>query len=199
MKKIFFLLLLPSWVMAQTTMPLSLQKSELAWEGKPLVGGGHTGTVQFLSGTLTRDADGKILKGEFVLDMASIRNTDIENQQGARDLESHLKSDDFFSVEKFPKASFTLLTVLPSLLSPNQNQYMVSGLVTIKGVMHEVSFPARFTQKEGVLEAKATFTIDRTRWGVNYQSKSVFGVLQDGIISDEITITLHLVFGGEGC
>lgn len=200
MKKIFLLLLIPGWVQAQGTMPISLQKSELIWEGKPLMGRGHTGTLKFTSGTITRNADGKIRQGEFVLDMKSIHNTDIPNANSASDLETHLKSEDFFDVGKYPQASFVILNSTPSFLYPDANQYMINGLITIKGITHAVNFPAKLTMKNGVLEADATFTIDRTKWGINYQSKSVFASLQDGIISDEISISLHIVFEmGDGC
>lgn len=200
MKKILILLLIPCWVQAQLTIPISRQKSEVIWEGKPVVGRGHSGTLKFTSGTIVREADGRIKQGEFVLDMKSIHNTDIPNENSANDLEAHLKSEDFFDVEKYPQASFVILNSTPSFLYPDANQYMINGLVTIKGITHAVSFPAKLIMKNGVLEADATFTIDRTKWGINYQSKSVFASLQDGIISDEISISLHIVFElGDRC
>jgi hypothetical protein len=36
------------------------------------------------------------------------------------------------------------------------------------------------------------FTIDRTNWGVNYGSKSIFDNLGDKFISDDIQLTVKL-------
>ena len=194
MKKLLLLLLLPCWLQAQQTTPISLEKSVLNWEGKPLVGTGHTGTIQFKSGFIATNESGKITGGEFVLDMLTIKNTDIKEENSARDLETHLGSDDFFSVEKFPLASFTIISALPSLLFPDQDLYMVKGMVTIKGISHAISFPAKIVRKNGILETTAKFSIDRTKWGIQYQSPSVLSTVQDGLISDEITINLQLIF-----
>lgn len=195
MKNLLFILLMPCLVQAQFTTPISIENSGLTWEGRPLIGGGHTGTLQFVSGTLTTDSDGKMVKGEFVIDMQSIKNTDIDDKQGAKDLEDHLKSDDFFSAEKFPKATFVMVAVTKAFIFPQEaNQYNVSGLLTIKGITHPVNFLATIPNEKGELTAKVT--IDRTKWGINYQSKSIFGTLKDGIISDDITITIRLKMDG---
>jgi polyisoprenoid-binding protein YceI len=201
MKKLLFILLVPCALQAQIDSPLSVERSQVLWEGKPLVGGGHTGTIQFVSGFLSIAADGLAAKGEFVLDMNTIKNTDIEKPESAKDLEDHLKADDFFSVEKFPKATFAILYMTPTFVfGPKQNKYTVTGLLNIKGITHTISFPAVVTQEKGEVRVDADISIDRTKWNVNYQSKSVFASLKDGIISDEITIRVKLFFGGgKGC
>jgi len=134
------------------------------------------------------------LKGEFVMDMHTLENVDIEDEQSARDLVNHLKSDDFFSVKKFAEASFAIVKVAPTFRYPQQNEYEVTGLLTIRGITHPISFPAIIKNENGVINADAKITIDRTRWGVNYQSKSIFASLKDGIIADEVIIILRLVF-----
>ena len=48
--------------------------------------------------------DGDNLGGSFVMDMTSIVVTDIDGD-GKRNLEGHLKDDDFFGVNEFPTAT----------------------------------------------------------------------------------------------
>lgn len=177
--------------------PLSGKQSLLTWEGRPVVGQGHTGTIAFKYGTITLSPSGEITKGEFVLDMHTLHNTDIDDKKAAQDLVEHLKSDDFFSVSSFPTASFVITEVVSALKFPQVNEYKVTGKLTIKGITHTISFPAIITKKDGaIIAASATVVIDRTLWQVNYQSGSVFALLKDGIIADEIIITLKLVFDG---
>lgn len=196
MKKLIVLLLAPWPLLAQVITPLSVKQSQFQWEGRPLVGSGLTGTIQFKYGTLTTDAEGVITKGEFVLDMHSIRNVDIRDEQAARDLEAHLKDDDFFSVSKFPTATFVITSVTPLLAFPQQDRFLVKGKLTMKGITHALEFPATLTREGNSIRAAAKVTINRTWWDVNYQSKAIFASLKDGIISDYVDITLQLFFDG---
>ena len=45
------------------------------------------------------------------MDLNSIVCTDIENESYNRKLIVHLKSDDFFSVEKYPQAKFEITSI----------------------------------------------------------------------------------------
>ena len=194
MKKLLIVLLFPCTLQAQVIYPMVVNQSQLSWEGNPLVGGGHTGTIGFKYGTISTNESGTILKGEFVLNMHTLENADIEDEQSAKDLVNHLKSDDFFSVNKFPEASFELTKTARAFKYARENEYEITGLLTIRGITHPISFPANIKIENGVIKADARITIDRTRWGVNYQSKSIFASLKDGIIADEIIIVLRVVF-----
>jgi polyisoprenoid-binding protein YceI len=81
---------------AQLKMTADTQKSTLNWLGEKILGQ-HTGTIQLKNGWLNWD-NNKILSGEFVIDKTTIKDDD----SNAR-LERHLKSDDFFGVDKFLK------------------------------------------------------------------------------------------------
>jgi hypothetical protein len=116
-------------------------------EGKPLVGTRHSGTIQFKSGFMAIHELGKIRGCEFVLDMPTIMNTDSKEENSARDLETHLRSDDFFSVEKFPRASFVIIGALPSLWFPEQDLDRISCLVTIQGIRQTISLPLKQFEK----------------------------------------------------
>ena len=59
---------------------------------------------------------------------------------------------------------------------------------------NQVSFPALASEVDGRLEVEADFEIDRTRWGIDFSSGSIFQQLGDKAIKDEIGFGLDLVF-----
>lgn len=185
-----------SW--ADKVSSLSITESKLQWIGKPLVGGGHEGTINFISGSITTSASGDITKGEFVLDMNTIRNTDMkpEDGHGGKDLEDHLKSEDFFAVAKYPRANFSILKVIPEPTASDAQRVRVTGLLSIKGITNQIMFPATINRNKESVNVKAELTIDRTKWDIIYNSKTIFYDLKDGFISDEIKIVVDLKFDG---
>ena len=72
-------------------------QSSVTWVGKK-IGGKHDGNVQVKSGQFKLDND-QFVSGSFVIDMTTITNTDLKDGSKEK-LEGHLKSDDFFGVEK---------------------------------------------------------------------------------------------------
>ncbi|HAT65925.1 MAG TPA: lipid-binding protein, partial [Flavobacteriaceae bacterium] len=75
-----------------------------------------------------------------------------------------------------------------------EGKTMVSGNLTIKDKTHNISFPATISMEGNVLKLTSeTFTIDRTQWGVNFGSKTVFDNLGEKFISDDIELTVNLV------
>src|SRR5688572_10468855 len=81
-------------------------KSKLTWVGKKVTGE-HSGTINIAEGSLTTKSN-KVTGGTFTIDMTSLKDTDITNPDGQARLEGHLKSDDFFSTDKHPKATFVI-------------------------------------------------------------------------------------------
>jgi polyisoprenoid-binding protein YceI len=183
-----------SW--ADKVSTLSTSESKLQLMGKPLVGGGHEGTIKFISGSITTSASGLITQGEFVLDMNTIKNVDIKPESSAKDLEDHLKSEDFFAVAKYPRANFSILKVIPESTVTDPQQVRVTGLLTIKGITNQIVFPAAINRNKESVSIKAELTIDRTKWDITYNSKTFFSTMKDGLISDEIKILLDLSFPG---
>ncbi len=183
---------------ADKVSALSLKESTLKWTGKSLAGGGHEGTINFISGSITTSAAGDITQGEFVLDMNTIKNTDMkpEDGDGGKDLEEHLKSEDFFSVEKYPQANFSILKIIQESKTGDVQQVKVTGLLTLKRITNMITFPATITRKGETANIKAEITIDRTKWDIIYNSKTFFSNLKDGFISDEIKIVVDLKFDG---
>jgi polyisoprenoid-binding protein YceI len=174
---------------------LDHNRSTLYWEGsKP--GGTHHGTIEVITGVLN-SGEKSLAGGSFEIDMSTIRNDDLENEGMRNRLVDHLKSEDFFFVEKYPSASFTI-TDIAEKSGPQADPdatHMISGDLTIRGITHNISFPAEISMDKDMVEARTgEIRLDRTRWEVNHQSKKVFAELMDNFIDDEMIIKLELHF-----
>ena len=133
MKKISFLLailIIAFSAMAQE-MEVNTSKSELKWTGKK-VSGEHWGYINLKDGSLTIKND-KIISGTFNIVMNSIVCEDLEDAEWNGKLIGHLKSDDFFSVEKFPTATLKI-TESKSLMN-NEYDVMESLIKSIDEVI----------------------------------------------------------------
>lgn len=165
--------------------------STLKWHAKKVTGE-HLGNLTLQSGDIQVNGN-KVVGGTFVIDMASITCTDIKDQGSNTKLVNHLKSDDFFSVEKHPTATFKITSVKPiANAAAGKPNATVTGDLTIKGITNPVSFPAVLSVKNGVAAAKADVTIDRTKYDVRYRSNSFFENLGDKAIYDDFTVSLDV-------
>ena len=158
---------------------VDLAASTIEWKGfKPT--GTHSGTINLESGVFNL-TDGKINSGTFLIQMNSIK----ESENSER-LEGHLKSADFFDVEKFPSAAFEITG-----LNEVDGKTMLSGNLTLKDVKNNVTFPVNVINENNALTLSSeTFTIDRTKWNVQYKSKSIFSDLGDKFINDDIELKI---------
>ena len=86
--------------------------SKLNWTGSKL-GGEHFGTLTISSGELFAE-NGALTGGNFTIDMNSIVVEDLTDPGKNADLTDHLKSGDFFSVEKTQLRVFKLRALLHS-------------------------------------------------------------------------------------
>ncbi len=166
--------------------------STIKWEGnKPL--GSHMGTIAIAQGEFMIK-NGIIEGGNFLINMKSIIVTDLESGDGKESLESHLmgtvegKEGDFFNVNKFPTATFEITSV-----EEKDGKTMMSGNLTILEKSNNISFPATMKTDGDIMKLTSEqFEIDRTKWGINYGSKSVFDNLGDKFIADEMKITFEV-------
>ena len=159
--------------------------STIEWKGfKPT--GSHNGTIPTERGVLDL-ADGKIVGGSFLIDMTSIAVTDIPaDDEGNAKLTGHLTSADFFDVEKHPSASF-IVTGLEDV----DGKTMLSGNLSLKEAKNNVTFPVTVSNENDVITLSSeAFTIDRTKWNVQYGSKSIFDNLGDKFINDDIELKI---------
>ena len=165
----------------------NVETSTIEWKGfKPT--GEHFGTIGLESG-LFDVVDGKIVGGSFIIDMKSIKVTDIpaEDEKNAK-LVGHLKNADFFDVENHPSAIFTITGV-----EEVEGKTMLSGNLTIKEVKNNITFPVSVSQTgDGITLKSETFTIDRSKWNVKYGSKSFFDDLGDKFINDDIELRVSV-------
>lgn len=164
-------------------------KSTLKWTGKKVTGE-HFGKVTLKEGSFSVDG-AKLVSGSFVADLNSLTVEDLTDKEFNGKLVGHLKSDDFFSVEKHPTASF----VLTSAKATGAGKYDVTGNLTIKGITKPVTFPATVTVTGKGAEAAGTITVDRAKYDMKFRSKSFFDTkeLGDKLIYDDFTIDVKLV------
>jgi polyisoprenoid-binding protein YceI len=175
------------------SLKVNAEKSTVNWLGKKLLGQ-HEGVVSIADGSVVMN-NGVLGGGEFSIDMTTIACTDISDADMNAKLIGHLKSDDFFSVQKNPTATLKITKVL-RLTDPTKsgNYYQVTADLTIKGIKHPVEFPVTVVNKGKYYTASAKFTIDRSKWDVRYGSSSFFDNLGDKAIKNDIEFAVLLQF-----
>ena len=166
---------------------VNTEKSVITWKGYKVTGQ-HEGTLQVKNGNLDFD-NGTLKGGSFEINMASIATTDLTGGTADK-LNGHLKSADFFGVEKFPTAKFVITKVVSR---GTAGDYKIVGNLTIKETTKEIKFNAKVTEEGGVNTAVADITIDRTDFDVRYGSGSFFDSLGDKTIYDEFDLSIKLV------
>lgn len=165
---------------------LEIKESKLAWHAEKVTGE-HYGEIFLTSGDFSIKND-KVQSGNFVINMNSMTCLDLENEGYNKKLIGHLKSDDFFSVESFPTATFEI----KKSSTIKGGNAIVTGDLTIKGITHPVEFKAVFQEKNGTMHIYGKVIVDRTRYNIKYGSGSFFESLGDKTIYDDFTIKLNL-------
>ena len=165
------------------TKNINTTTSTVEWVGKKVTGQ-HNGTVNFKDGALI--FKGKKLKGGiFTVDMTSLTATDLSGEYQGK-LNGHLKADDFFGTEKFPTAKL----IFKKIGTKSANVYTVAADLTIKGITKPVVFDITVNGNT----ATAAFNVDRTKYGIKYNSKSFFESIGDKAIYDEFELKVALKF-----
>ena len=158
-------------------------QSLIRWYGEELTGKTHFGNLSFKEGRIELQ-DGLIIGGNFVVNMTSLSVEDLSGGAKAR-LEGHLRSDDFFSVDKYPEATLKI-TQKAKVEGDIQKLY---GELTIKGIKHAVDFSIILVDKK---TATANLTFDRSKYNVRFRSGSFFENLGDKLILDDIRMEVSL-------
>lgn len=166
---------------AQVKMTADTSKTTLSWLGEKVTGQ-HDGTIKLQSGWLSFK-DNKIISGEFLIDMTTIKDA-----SGNTRLEGHLKSDDFFGVEKYPVAKL----VLTGSTSFEKGTGVVTGTLTIKGKTSPIEFKSSILKKDEGIWFYSNIVVDRTKYDVKYGSGSFFDNLGDKVIYDEFKLKVAL-------
>ena len=165
------------------TYNVDVKQSKIEWSGTKK-SGYHPGNFTLKGGSISVE-NGKLTGGSFVIDLASLKVTD---EAGAQ-LEGHLKSKDFFDVEKLSTATFDI----KSVKYVSDSKATIDGELTIKGVKAKVSFTsssAFSAVKDGEAISRffghATFTLDRTLLGLT---------AAPGHIDNDVQVSVYLFAG----
>lgn len=181
-KLAFVFVFVAGFALGQTKKVVS---SDVQWWGYKIAkteASSHTGTVNIKTGTVTLKKNA-LVGGTFVLDMTTINDTDLQGEYQQK-LNTHLKTGDFFEVDKYPTATFTITSVKKG----NNGKNVIKGNLTAKGKTKAVSFPAVVSLKNGeVALVSDKFTIDRQKWGIAYQS-----TMKDVLVKDDIDLVVKL-------
>lgn len=168
--------------------PIDLESSTVFWKGTKAIGGGHHGTVKFSDGTL--DYENDVFKGgTFTVDMQSIACLDIKDKDSNADLVGHLKSEDFFAVDEFPTAKVVVSNAQP--LEGNRYKCLAHIELKNKEKKMEIEVSSQMKGSKHVLVGK--MMLDRTEFGVVYNSANFFKALGDRVIDDEMMIKFEIV------
>jgi polyisoprenoid-binding protein YceI len=190
MKKLFLLtsvLLANMALFAQTKWNVDVVHSSVKFTVEHLVISEVEGQFKTFSGSMTStkpDFIGSTV--DFSVDVNSI-STDNDMR------DTHLKSDDFFNAEKFPKMTFKST----SFKKLSGNKYALTGNLTIRDVTKSVTFDVTYggTAKDGYGNTKAGFkattVINRFDYGLKWSALTEAGGMTVG---SDVTIALRLEF-----
>jgi polyisoprenoid-binding protein YceI len=146
------------------------------------------GQFTVVNGILSLDADDLInSRVEASLDAASVNTRDAQR-------DAHLKSADFFDVEKFPTLSFKSTRVSRT----GDGELAVAGDLTIRGVTRSVVFnvegptaPGKDPWGNTRVGLSATTKVNRKDFGLTWNAALETGGI---LVGDEVTITLDVQF-----
>jgi polyisoprenoid-binding protein YceI len=174
---------------------LNNEAANISWRGsKTLIAGYEdTGTIDIESGHLIVE-NGIVTEGNIIFDMTSIKASATSNKvAGVGDLTTHLRSQDFFDVNLYPKATFSLTLVEP-VGGSNGGTFIFIGDLVLKDIAKEIQFPVTFGENiVGQNIVRGEFEIDRTDWGIHYGSGQFFQNLGDRVIADEVGIIFEVI------
>lgn len=159
-----------------TKYEFSEANSKVDWVGAK-VSLKHDGSFKKFKGTI-EVPDGNVEKGsvEFEVDLDSVES-DTEK------LTAHLKSADFFDVEKFPKSTFKSTSVKAG---SEPGSYTITGNFDLHGVTKSISFPATIAVQGDGVDVKSEFKINRKDFGIVYPG------MPDDLIHDDVVIKLTI-------
>ena len=184
--RIFIVAVLLSFTtQAQDTWEVDKAHSKVRFSVSHLVVSELEGNFNSFEGTvIASKEDFSDAKFTFSIDVNSI-NTDNEKRDG------HLRSEDFFYVEKFPKMTFEST----SFEKIEGNKYLLKGNLTMRGVTKAIKLDVKYggTIDLGEGNAKAGFVVkgdlNRIDYGVAWNRKTKQGSWSVG---EEVDIVIKL-------
>jgi polyisoprenoid-binding protein YceI len=176
------------------TFKIDPAASKIAWVGKKIAGP-HSGTVGVKEGQFEIKSKG-VTKGEIVIDLNNIVCEDLKDPEYNAKLVGHLKGEDFFDVAKHPTATFKIDSFQEVMnFRPGEPNAVAKGKLTIRGVTKPYETKLFFNAKDDTVTFTGKMMIDRTQFGLKYNSKKFFDpkALGDKLIDDQFEVDLNLV------
>ncbi len=171
----------PEGEKAGAELKFSQDGSSIEWTGRKFKVSKHDGGFSTFSGTLTLDKEGKgVTYASVDIDMASVWADD--KAKPTEKLVGHLKTDDFFGVEKFPKGKFETTKI-----ESNNGKTEVTGNLTLRGVSKALTFPAEITVAEKDVSIKAELKFDRQPFGIAFKGA------EDNVVQDDVEVRLNIL------
>jgi polyisoprenoid-binding protein YceI/rhodanese-related sulfurtransferase len=135
------------------------------------------------------------ISGEFVIDMNSIKVTDLNIEEGSKILKAHLRSEDFFLSALFPEATYSFKDI-SSVKVPYDTaiNYILEGNFALRGLSKPLSVKSIISKNQERLILTARVELDRTKWNVIYGSSKFFKHLGMNKVFDIIVIDMRLEF-----
>lgn len=165
---------------------LTPSNTNLTWEGSKVVGGSHQGTLDVKNGHV-QFKNNEPHSAEVVVDMKSLKNSDLADPKWNKKLVGHLHSDDFFSTAAFPESKI----VITKFSNLTKGAYKISGKLTIKGITKDVNFTGKVSSKDDSRQTlTADLDFDRTDFNIRYGSGKFFDNLGDKMISDKVQVQI---------
>lgn len=173
------------------TYTVDTKLSSLEWFAEKVTGK-HNGSIAIAKGELY-DNHGKI-SADFQIDMTTIRNSDLKDENKKNKLETHLKSEDFFSVSQFPVSRFVTTSITP-IATKNESGFThnIKGKLTIKNITNEISFDAIMNKEGDKISCSGTAVVDRSKYDIRYGSKTFFADIGDKMIYDNFQLKFTIV------
>ena len=164
--------------MKGTVLPISPENSKVEFTGSKVTGK-HDGGFKAFTGTIdlvnNKPEESKV---SVDIDTNSIFSDDDK-------LTGHLKSADFFEVEKYPRATFVSTQIVPDT-AQGAGGYTVTGDFDLHGQKKSITFPAKITMSDAEVAVDTEFSINRKDFGIVYAGKT------DDLIRDDVVIRLNL-------
>jgi polyisoprenoid-binding protein YceI len=165
-----------------------------AAKGEALAINGENSKVEFTGSKVTGKHDGGFKTFTGTIDLVNSKpaessvSVEIDTASVFADdekLTGHLKTKDFFEVEKFPKATFKS-TKIEADAAKGADAYTVTGDFNLHGVTKSISFPATIKASADAVDVNAEFAVNRKDFGIVYAGQA------DNLINDNVVIKLTL-------
>jgi polyisoprenoid-binding protein YceI len=190
--------------------------SQVIWNGRKPAGE-HHGTIAVQDGAIQLK-DNKVVGGTIQMDLTQIDVTDLEGEDEQK-LAGHLQSADFFNVEQYPTAKFVITSVedynggntgdssaMATAPEDTENNgeydnyqlenptHKVTGNLTLRDTTLSITIPASIQVQDEQVTAKSRFTIDRSKWKVNYMDESnLEAKAKDKFIYNKVNVGFDVV------